>query len=73
MLKQTYISPLSSQNAGGGGTGGRVGFFFFLSPPPPPPPFSGTFLAFASSPLFCFRPPSLEQATILEMYKDNRC
>ena len=73
MLKQTYISPLSSQNAAREETGERMGFLFSLSPSPPPPPFSGTFLAFASSPLFRFWPPTLEQATILEMYKDNKC
>ena len=72
MLRQTYISPLSPQNAAREETGERMGFLFSLSPSPPPP-FSGTFLAFASSPLFRFRPPSLEQATILEMYKDNKC
>ena len=41
MLKQTYISPLSSQNAAREETGERMGFLFSLSPPPPPPPLFG--------------------------------
>ena len=39
MLKQTYISPLSSQNAAREETGERMGFLFSLSPFPPPPLF----------------------------------
>lgn len=36
MLKQTYISPLSSQNAAREETGERMGFLFSLSPSPTP-------------------------------------
>ena len=39
MLKQTYISPLSSHNAAREETLGKGWVFFFLFPPPPPPPF----------------------------------
>ena len=36
MLKQTYISPLSSQNAAREETGERMGFLFSLSRSPTP-------------------------------------